>query len=359
MSEHETREHETPPSLPKHVERRRTRRVLLLALPLVVVLASVVVYMQGGRYVETDNAYIQSEMTTINAEVSGVIKSIAVKDNNTVKQGQLLFRIDDASFRVAEAKAQAQRQQVRLNILEQKAAYEEKKAEIAQANNLYDYNLREEKRQANLLKQKYISDTQYDQARQATRTSELTIATLEKDLFRLKQALGGDPDAALERHPSYQSAQAALDQARLDLSHVNVRAPTSGVVAKVPHNGEYVQAGSTAMVLVSTEQPWIEANFTEKDLAYVLPGQDVDIEIDAYPDRRLHGKVESISPATGSEFSVIPAENATGNWVKITQRLAVKILVETNQSTPVLRSGFSTTVTIDTEHQRRLFGLAL
>lgn len=352
-------EQETISSRPKQVEKRTTRRIFLIALPVIVVLASVFVYMKGGRYVETDNAYIQSDITAINAEVSGAIQSIAVRENEKVAKDQLLFRIDATPFKVAEAKAQAQLQQVRLNILEQKAAYEEKKAEITLAENQFAFNQREEKRQANLLKQKFISDTQFDQAKQAAEVSELNVVALKKDLFRLKEALGGDPSAALETHPSYQAAQAALDQARIDLGHVDVTAPASGVVAKVPNSGEYISAGATAMVLVSDEKQWIEANFTEKDLTYVQPGQEVEIDVDAYPGVTLHGKVESISPATGSEFSVIPAENATGNWVKIAQRLSVKILVDTDQNTPILRTGFSSNVTIDTEHQRRLFGLAL
>ncbi|PYF80507.1 membrane fusion protein (multidrug efflux system) [Marinomonas alcarazii] len=352
-------EQETTPPLPKHVAKHKTRRALLVVLPLVVVVASAYVYMKGGRYVETDNAYIQSDITTINTEVSGPIQFIAVKENEKVSKGQLLFSIDATPFKVAEAKAQAQLQQVRLNILEQKAAYEEKKAEINQAENEFAFNQREEKRQANLLKQKFISDTQFDQAKQAAEVSELKVATLKKDLFRLKEALGGDPSAPLEDHPSYQAAQAALDEARINLGHVNVRAPASGVVAKVPNSGEYVTAGSTSMVLVSDQQQWIAANFTEKDLTYVQPGQEVEIEVDAYPGVSLHGKVESISPATGASFSVIPAENATGNWVKIVQRLTVKVSVDETQDTPVLRTGFSANVTIDTEHHRRLLGVAL
>ncbi|ETX12225.1 hemolysin D [Marinomonas ushuaiensis DSM 15871] len=352
-------EQETNQTLPKQVEKRTTRRVLLIVIPLAVVLTAMVVYMMGGRYVETDNAYVQSDITKINAEVSGAIKSVSVKENEKVREGQLLFSIDATPFKLAEMKAKSQLYQVRLNILEQKAAYEEKKSEIALAENQYAFNQREEKRQANLLKQKYISDTQFDQARQAAEVSQLNVATLKKDLFRLQEALGGDPSAPLEDHPSYQSAQAVLDQTRIDLGHVEVRAPTSGIVAKVPHGGEYITTGAIAMVLVSDRLQWIEANFPEKDLTNVKPGQEVEIDVDAYPGIVLKGKVESISPATGSEFSVIPAENATGNWVKITQRLSVKIQIETDSNTPVLRTGFSSTVKIDTEHHRRLFGMVL
>lgn len=351
-------EQDTNAAVPKQVAKRSLRRVLLIGVPVLAILASVTVYLLGGRYVETDNAYVQSDITSINAEVSGAIQHIAVKDNQQVKAGQLLLTLDATPFKLAEAKAEAQLQQVRLNILEQKAAYQEKMAEIAQAENTYAFNQREEQRQANLLKQKFISDTQFDQAKQAAEVSRLNVATLKKDLQRLKEALGGNPDAPLQDHPSYQAALAALNQAKTDLSHIDVRSPVSGVVAKVPHQGEYLTTGATAMVVVADENKWIEANFTEKDLTYVKAGQAVEVAVDAYPGRTFTGHVESISPATGSEFSVIPAENATGNWVKIAQRLAVKVVLDEGQDLPELRTGFSSTVSIDTEHHRQLLGLS-
>ncbi|BFM50066.1 HlyD family secretion protein [Marinomonas sp. THO17] len=351
-------EHETNSSVPKQVAKRSLRRVLLIAVPVLAIVVAAGVYLTGGRYVETDNAYVKSDITSINAEVSGSIQRLIVKDNQPVKAGQLLLELDATPFKLAEAKAAAELQQVRLNILEQKAAYQEKVAEITQAQNTYDFNQREEQRQANLLKQKFISDTQFDQAKQAAEVSRLNVATLKKDLDRLKEALGGNPTAPLQEHPSYQAALAALNQAKTDLSHIDVRSPVSGVVAKVPHQGEYLTAGATAMVVVADQNKWIEANFTEKDLTYVKKGQSVEVKVDAYPDRTFVGHVESISPATGSEFSVIPAENATGNWVKIAQRLAVKVVLDENQNLPELRTGFSSVVKIDTEHHRQLFGLS-
>ncbi|KZN14362.1 HlyD family secretion protein [Marinomonas sp. TW1] len=343
----------------KPTEKLWLRRILLFVVPCLVVLGSATAYMLGGRYVETDNAYVQSDINRINTEISGPIEQVAVKENQTVHAGQVLFVIDAAPFKLAEAKANAQLQQVKLDILEQQAAYQEKQAEIAQAENTYAFNQREEQRQANLLKQKFISDTQFDQAKQAAEVSRLQVATLKKDLYRLKEALGGNPTAPLEDHPSYQSALAALNQSRIDLNHVEVRAPVSGVVAKVPNQGEYMTKGAIAMVLVADKEKWIEANFTEKDLTHVQVGQTVAIEVDAFPDTTLHGKVESISPATGAEFSVIPAENATGNWVKIAQRLAVKIQFDQGQSIPELRTGLSSTVTIDTTYHRQLLGMTL
>jgi membrane fusion protein (multidrug efflux system) len=323
------------------------------------VLASGWVYLAGGRYVETENAYIKADKTPLTAQVSGVVESIKVKENQHVEKGQLLFQIDPASFQVAVAQAQAQLDQVRINLLSQQAAYREKQAEIALAYSELNYNQKEVDRQANLLKQKYISASQYDAAQQAVELSKLKVITLEKDLIRLQEALGGDVNRSIEQHPSYLSAQAALSQAQLNLDHVEVYAPSAGVVTNVPQDGEFIGMGSTALVLISDQNAWIEANFPEKELTYMSPGQTVEIAIDAYPDLQLRGTVSSISPATGAEFSVIPAQNATGNWVKITQRVPVRISIDPMGNLPPLRSGLSAVVTVDTHHQRQLAGIRL
>ncbi len=349
----------TAPDVPKQVAQKGKRRFLLFVIPVVAVLAATYIYLHGDRYVETDNAFIQNDKTPITAEVSGTIQTLNVKENQWVKQGDLLFSVDPTPFNVAVAQAQAQLEQVRIDLLSQKAAYEEKQAQIEQAENTLAYNQRDEKRQADLLKQHYISDSQYDASSQTTKTSQLEINTLRKDLRRLQESLGGDVTRPVEEHPSYKSAQAALEQARIDLKHVNVYAPANGIVTNVPNHGEYVSTGAVAMVVIGNESPWIEANFPEKDMTYMHAGQAVEIEVDAYPDITWHGIVDSISPATGSEFSVIPAENATGNWVKVTQRVPVRIHIEQDPNGPLLRSGLSTTVTVDTEHQRSLLGVKL
>ena len=162
----------------------------------------------------------------------------------------------------------------------------------------------------------------------------------------------------VERNPVYLAALAELDQAKLDLSNTEVRASMSGTVSKPPRIGQFVTTGSTAMLLVANDV-WIEANFTEADLTYVHPGQPVNIRIDTYPDTKWQGVVESLAPATGAEFSVIPAQNATGNWVKIAQRVSVRIQLEASAAMPVLRAGLSTWVEIDTGHRRRLLGITL
>ena len=352
-------EQNTAPDVPKQVSQRSKRRLLLFVVPVIAVLASTYVYLHGDRYVETDNAFIKNDKTPITAEVSGTIRTLEVKENQLVKQGDLLFSVDPMPFKVAVAQAEAQLDQVRIDLLSQKAAYEEKQAQIEQAENTLAYNQRDEKRQADLLKQHYISDSQFDASSQTAKTSQLEINTLRKDLRRLQESLGGDVTLPVEQHPSYKSAQAVLEQARIDLNHVNIYAPANGIVTNVPNLGQYVSTGAVAMVVIGNEAPWIEANFPEKDMTHMHAGQKVDIEVDAYPDVVWHGVIDSISPATGSEFSVIPAENATGNWVKVTQRVPVRIQIDPINGAPLLRSGLSTTVTVDTEHQRSLLGVQL
>jgi multidrug resistance efflux pump len=198
-----------------------------------------------------------------------------------------------------------------------------------------------------------------DEARQASELAAQQITALEQDLKRIAASLGGAPDTPLEQHPSYRAAAAELAQAKLDLERTVVRAPLAGTVSKPPKPGQYVAAGATAMALVATGHVWVEANFTETDLTHVRPGQPVEVHVDTYPDAVWTGVVESLSPATGAEFAVIPPQNATGNWVKITQRLPLRIRLDERPGLPQLRAGLSATVDIDTGHRRKVLGLSL
>lgn len=180
--------------------------------------------------------------------------------------------------------------------------------------------------------------------------------TLEQDLKRIAETLGGRVDTPVESHPAYRAALAELEQAKLDLARTEVRASLPGTVSKPPKPGQYVSVGSTAMALVVTGNLWVEANFTETDLTYAHPGQPVVVHVDTYPDAVWKGAVDSLSPATGAEFSVIPAQNATGNWVKIAQRVPVRIKLDQVSGNPPLRAGLSAIVEIDTAHRRRILG---
>jgi membrane fusion protein (multidrug efflux system) len=340
-------------------KRRLKRLVLLVVVPLIVALVIGVVYLRSGRFVDTDNAYVKADMVPVSAEVSGTIKQVLVRENQAVAASQPLFRIDPAPFQVAVAKAEAKLAQVRVDLAATKAGFREKQAEIALAQTRYAFARKDQQRQADLVARKFISPSRFDDAKQTTDLAGQQIGALNQDLKRIAETLGGSVDAPVERHPAYLAALAELDQAKLDLARVEVRASLPGTVSKPPKPGQFVAAGATAMALVVSGHAWIEANFTETDLTYVHPGQPVTIHIDTYPDAEWTGTVDSLSPATGAEFSVIPAQNATGNWVKIAQRVAVRIRLDAAPDLPHLRAGLSAVVEIDTGHRRRLFGYTL
>jgi len=338
---------------------RMKRLILLVVLPLIAALAVLIVYLHGGRYVETDNAYVKADKVPVSSEVSGAVKEVLVQENQTVVAGQPLFRLDPAPFEVAVAKAEAKLAQARTDLSALKASYREKQAEITLDRTKYAFVLKEQKRQADLAAKNFISAAKLDEARQNTELAAQEIATREQDLKRIAESLGGSVDAPVERHPSYLAALAELQQAKLDLARVEVRASLPGTASKPPKPGQYVAAGTTAMALVVNGNVWIEANFSETDLTYVSPGQTVAIHVDTYPNVEWTGVVESLSPATGAEFSVIPAQNATGNWVKITQRVPIRIKLESRPGMPQLRAGLSSSAEIDTRHRRRLFGFSI
>ena len=336
---------------------KNRRLILLVLVPALAGIISALVYLLGGRYVETDNAYIKAQKVPVSAQVSGAVKQVLVAENQTVQAGQVLFVLDQAPFRIAVSKAEAKLSQVRNDLAALKAGYREKQAEMTLARTNFEYALKDQQRQTDLASKNFISVSKLDDVRHNTEVNAQQTALLEQDMKRIAESLGGNPDTPLEQQSSYREAQAELDQARLDLSNAEVRASMSGRVSKPPKVGQFITLGSTAMVLVADEV-WIEANFNEADLTYVHPGQPVKISIDTYPDSKLHGVVESLSPATGAEFSLIPAQNATGNWVKIAQRIPVRIRLDAT-ALPDLRAGLSSWVEIDTGHKRRFLGIAL
>lgn len=335
------------------------RALLLIVVPVLAAFVAGIVYLKSGRYIETENAYVEADKVPISAEVSGTVSAVLVAENQLVHAGQPLFRLDPASFQLAVAKADAKLAQVITEQAALKATYHEKQAEISLGRTRQDFAQKEQRRQADLVAKGFVSVAKFDDAKQNTELAQQQIGALEQDLKRIAASLGGSIDMAVQRHPSYRAAQAELDQAKLDLARIEVRASMAGTVSKPPKPGQYLGAGSTVMALIVSGNPWVEANLTETDLTYVHPGQPVTIHIDTYPDAVLQGVVESLSPATGAEFSVIPAQNATGNWVKITQRVAVRITLQAAPNLPPLRSGLSTSVKIDTGHSRHFLGLSL
>lgn len=336
---------------------QRRRLLLLVGVPILVAVGSLLVYLNGGRYVDTDNAYVKADKVPVSSQISGVVKEVLVRENETVLAGQPLFRIDPAPFLVAVAKAEAKVSQVRVDLAALKANYREKQAEIKLAGTRHEFAFKDHQRQADLAARKFISPSRLDESRQGSELAAQQTTVLQEDLKRIAETLGGSVDAPIEKHPSYLAAVAELDQAKLDLAHTLVPASMSGTVSKPPKPGQYISAGNTVMALVASDDLWVEANFVETDLTHVRSGQPALLRIDTYPGQEWQGAVDSLSPATGAEFSVIPAQNASGNWVKIVQRIPVRIrLTMAPEDLPPLRAGLSAWVEIDTGHRRQPFG---
>lgn len=340
------------------MSRDRQRVVLLVIVPLIAALAVLGIYLHGGRYVETDNAYVKADKVPVSAEVSGAIREVLVQENQPVKAGEVLFRLNSEPYQVAVARAQAKLAQVRADVLALKASYREKQAEITLARTKLAFALKDQQRQSDLAARHFIADAKLDDAKQTAELAAQQIAALEQDLRRIAETLGGSVDTPLEQQAAYRSALAELEQANLDLARTDVRASLAGTVNKPPKPGQYAAAGATAMALVASGQLWVEANFPETDLTHVRPGQKAQVHVDTYPDNVWSGAVDSLSPATGAEFSVIPPQNATGNWVKITQRVPLRIRLDAAPGMPPLRAGLSATVEIDTGHRRLELGAA-
>jgi len=340
-------------------QRSNKRLLLLVILPLVVALVGLVIYLNGGRYVSTENAYVKADVIAVSSQVSGVVVERAVRENQAVKAGQLLFRIDDEPYLIAVAKAEAKLAEVRSNLSSLKATYRERQSDLHVAQSNADFAKREQKRLANLATKHLVADASYDQIRHTSTVAAQQTVGVQQDLKRIEETLGGKVDSSIEQHPTYLAAVAELKQAQLNLEHTKIYAAQNGVVTRPPELGEYINVGAIAMKLVASDHLWIEANFVETDLTHVRTGQKVNIVVDTYPDIEWEGEVQSLSPATGAEFSVIPAQNATGNWVKIAQRIPVNITVKANSNAPMLQAGLSTQIEIDTGHKRTLLGFSI
>jgi membrane fusion protein, multidrug efflux system len=334
--------------------RQRLRFPLMVGGPVLVLLAAGFWYLTTGRYMSTDNAYIQAARVAISTDISGRVVEIDVADNDKVSAGQTLFRLDPRPFQIAVEEAKAQLATVRYQIHALKATYHLKRADARAAEATSDYQEREFERQKRLLASGTASQQQFDQARQAFETGRQQLASKQQDVAVALANIGGDPDLPLEQHPMVQHAQAALDRAELNLSYTEIRAPENGIVTKVEQLqvGDYVTASTPLFSLMSTDRLWVEANFKETELTHMRPGQQATVEVDTYPDVVFAAKVESLSPGTGLTFSLLPAENATGNWVKVVQRLPVRLSIDRFDSNAPLRAGLSATVEVDTRYRR-------
>jgi membrane fusion protein (multidrug efflux system) len=350
--------------------RQRLRLPLMLAGPIVVLIAASWWYLTSGRYVSTDDAYVQAARTMVSTDISGRVTAIAVHDNQRVTEGQLLFQLDERPYRIAVEDAKAQLAAARLQVEALKATHRQKVADAGGAEETLSYQQREFERQRQLASNGVASRSVFDQVQNAMAVARQRVASTQSDIANILAQLGGNPNIPVDQHPSVQRAQAALDKAELDLSYTTVRAHENGIVTKVEQLqvGSYVTASTPVFSIVS-DRIWIEANFKETELTHMRPGQSATVEIDTYPGVEFAAKVVSLSPGTGLAFSLLPPENATGNWVKVVQRLPVRLALEQYDPKLLLHAGLSVSVDVDTQHRRpwlvwldstagRLFGTA-
>jgi membrane fusion protein (multidrug efflux system) len=325
-------------------------------VPLVAIAGGGYWYVYGARYVSTDNAYVRAAKTTISAEVSGRIASVLVGENEAVPAGHPLLTIDDEVYRIALSRAEAERATVIARLDALRAQIRQKHEELELATIMAGYAEREHNRGATLAARSVVSVSKLDEARNRMDSARQQMAIVRQEIERLVVDLGGDELAPADRHPAVRQAQAMVDEARVALERTKVFSPVDGIVSRVDsiRPGDHVRPGVPLFSVVATSQKWIEANFKETDLTRVVAGQPVEVTVDTFPGVKLPAEVHSIGAATGAEFALIPPQNASGNWVKIVQRIPVRIRLLEARSLPLLRAGMSAQVTIDTGYNRPL-----
>ena len=343
------------PGVARGVGRVALRMVLLVVIPLAAVLVGVYIYAESGRYVTTENAYIKSNVIAISSDESGRVEWVGVDDNTLVREGQILFRLDQRPFAIALDRSEAELDMVRTQIKHLRTDYHEAVAQVAAEEEKVNFLTRQRARQKKLKDLKLASEQAYDVAAHDLSLAERRVRVLRQRVQRALQSLGGNPDMKVEKHARFQRARAERDQAAIALADTTIEAPVDGFVSNMKlQAGEYVEEGQAVFSVIEHGKVWVEANLKETQLTHVLEGQSASITVDAYPGVQWPATVDAIAPATGAEFSVLPPQNATGNWVKVVQRIPVLLDVEQPQKGNPLRAGMTVTVSIDTERERAM-----
>jgi len=341
--------------------RKRLRRMLLVVLPAIALIGGAIFYLMGGRYISTDNAYVGAQKVLITPDVSGKIVHVAVAEGQHVKPGDELFTLDPEPYKLALAQAQAKLAAARADYDKLKTTYGSLTTLVDLAKKNAEIKKRDVERKTQLVKSHAGSRADVDTAATGLVTAQLQAQyAAQQRAIALSQLLG-NPDLPLAEFPEYAQAKAALDNARRNLRLTVVRAPMSGTATQVDNIqlGRFIAAGTPVLSVIDDASPWVEANPKETDIAYLRVGQTATLDVDSFPDHVFKGHVIAVSPGTGAQFSILPPQNATGNWVKVVQRVPVRIAFDKDEDTHLLRAGMSVVVDIDTHHSRLGFLSAL
>jgi len=336
---------------------RLLRPFLLIAVPAAAVAGAMLWYLWGGRYIGTENAYVKADIIHVSSEVPGRVVEVGVKDHALVKPGDLLLKIDPEPYRLALDRAEAELDQTKARVGALRAEYHEAIAELKEAEDKIQFFDAQRDRQKRLADKGVGKAFFFEEADANADAARARVTASRQKMQRVLAQLVGNPQIDTAAHPLVREKLAARDRAQLDLDRTIVRAPLGGLAVNVKLlPGEHVRAATPLFALISDASPWVEANFKETELTHVRPGQTATVVLDIYPDVTWQAEVESISPATGAEFALLPPQNASGNWVKVVQRLPVRLkLKPADSADPLpLRAGMTATVTVDTQRERRI-----
>jgi membrane fusion protein (multidrug efflux system) len=339
------------------MDRARLRKILLIGIPALALVIGAGIYFTGGRYISTDNAYVGAQKVLVTPDVSGKVIKVLVHEGQRVKPGDELFKLDPQPYRLALSQAEAK-------LADAKVQYDNLKTNLESLTDLselakknVDLKKADVDRKMELLQNRTGAQAAVDTSAAALVAAKLQSQYATQQRANTLNQLLGDPNLPLEKFPAYEQARAAADQARRDLDHTVLRASIAGIATQVDNIqlGRFVAAGSPVFSIIDDSAPWVEANPKETDITHLRVGQKVEIDVDSFPSHTFHGTVQSVSPGTGSQFSILPAQNASGNWVKVVQRVPVRIVFDKSEDLTRLRSGMSATVSIDTGHSRLPF----
>ena len=331
---------------------------MLVAVPIAAVLCGLMLWLWGGRYVTTENAYVKADIAQISAEIAGRVNDVLVQDHAEVRAGDVLLTLDREPFRVAHAKAEAELDATRAQVSTLVATWHEAKSELQEAVSKVAYWTAQLARQKTLQERGIVASSKYEEIESNAIAAEDRATVMRKKIERMAAQLGGNPERPIDQHPMVREKQAERERAELDLARTIIRAPVDGTAVNVKlQKGEQIKVATVLFALVTNTRPWVEANFKETELTHVRKGLSATVELDTYPGTVWQAEVESISPATGAEFALLPPQNASGNWVKVVQRLPVRLRLIQQPGEPPLRAGMTASVRVDTGRERSLSSL--